>query len=81
MILRKTVDSPRGVYRIFESSHAAFHVLDENGRTVDQFDLVRSKNSDGAATSKAVRRTPLKRGVPDFSRGFASAMNRLGSQG
>ena len=77
MILRKTVNSHRGVYRIFESGHAAFYVLDENGRTVDQFDLVPCKNPVGIATSKAFRRAPLKRGIPDFAKGFASEMNRL----
>ena len=75
MILRKTVADPRGVYRIFEAARDVFHVLDEDGRTVDQFDIAHSKNEQGAAVRKAVRRKPLARGIPNLARKFALEMN------
>jgi hypothetical protein len=76
VILRKTVDDSRGVYRIFEAARDVFHVLDEAGRTVDQFDIVQSKDSAGTAINSALRRKPLARGVPNLARKFALELNR-----
>jgi hypothetical protein len=75
VILRKTVDNSRGIYRIFEAARDVFHVLDENGRTVDQFDIAHSRNEAGIAVHKALRRKPLMRGVPDLARRFAAELN------
>ena len=54
MKLRKTIDSSRGVYRIFELSSGLFNVLDSEGRTVDEFELVTS--------GERARRVSVKRG-------------------
>ncbi len=75
MILRKTVDDSRGVYRIFEAARDVFHVLDEDGRTVDQFGIAHSKNDAGLAVHKPLRSKPLARGVPDLARKFAAELN------
>jgi hypothetical protein len=75
VILRKTVDDSRGVYRIFEAARDVFHVLDEDGRTVDQFNIAHSKNDAGAAVHKALRGKPLGRGIPDLARKFAAELN------
>jgi hypothetical protein len=74
VILRKTVDDSYGVYRIFEAARNVFHVLDEDGRTVDQFDIARSKNGAGANVHKARRSKPLARGIPDLARRFAAEL-------
>jgi hypothetical protein len=75
VILRKTVDNSRGVYRIFEAARDVFHVLDEDGRTVDQFDIAHSNDEAGVAVHKALRRKPLARGIPDVARKFAAELN------
>ena len=77
MILRKTVSSFRGTYRLFEADQAVYHVLDEDGRTVDQFDLVLAESVTGATKNKAFRRRPLARGIPDLARSIVSEINRL----
>jgi hypothetical protein len=76
VILHKTVDDSRGVYRIFEAARDVFRVLDEGGRTVDQFHIVQSKDSTGAPVNSALRRKPLPRGIPNLARKFALERRR-----
>jgi len=69
--LRKTVESPVGrVYRIFETGAGVFHVLNSEGRTVDEFDVV-----DTGKMKRAFRRGPRRVGVPDFAIRFVSELN------
>lgn len=74
MNLRKTVDDRQGVYRIFEIAPGVFHVLDSEGRTVDQFDIVDTV-TDRGTMKRAFRRGPLRRGTPDLARNFVSELN------
>jgi len=69
--LRKTVKSPGGVvYRIFETVTGVFHVLNTEGRTVDEFHVV-----DTGQMKRAFRRGPRRPGVPDFAIRFVSELN------
>ena len=73
--LRKTVDGARGgVYRIFEASPGVFHVLDEGGHTVDQFDAVETAGEHGN-TTRAVRHGPRQPGSPDLAKSFVRELN------
>jgi hypothetical protein len=77
MTLRKTIDGLRGVYRIFESTEGAFHVLDSSGCTVDEFKFVAATGGvKDLQTQRASRKKPLALGVPDLARAFASDLRR-----
>ena len=76
MNLRKTIDGSRGVYRIFELASGAFHVLDSEGRTVDEFNLVASERCNGRVSVKRdLVHQHLQPGVPDLASDFASDVN------
>ena len=74
MNLRKTVDGHGRVYRIFETTAGVFHVLNDEGQTVDQFDVVET-NSKGKKTQRAFRRGFRRPGTPDFAISFVSELN------
>ena len=71
MNLRKTVDGDNGVYRIFEVSPSVFHVLDADGRTVDEFKIVDCEcDAVGRRGKKASREKPLLPGAPNLADSF-----------
>ena len=76
MDLRKTVDSGHGVYRIFEVTPTAFLVLDEDGRTVDEFKIVDSAGgAKGLSIKRAAQSKRRRFGTPDLARSFAAELN------
>ena len=75
MNLRKTVDGPRGrIYRIFEVTPGVFHVLNGEGRTVDEFDVVETAGKYGKS-KRAFRRGLLRPGSPDLAIPFVTELN------
>jgi len=76
MKLRKTIEDMRGVYRVFELAPNVFHVLDSDGRTVDEFALVVTEEGGGKLEVKrALRRKAHSPMVPSVVRAFASELN------
>jgi hypothetical protein len=76
MHLRKTVDGPRGVFRIFEFLPGVFQVLNSEGRAVDEFTLVEMGGGTGGMSVKqAVRQKRLRVGVPDLALAFVRELN------
>jgi hypothetical protein len=74
--LRKTVDGGHGIYRIFECAPAVFLVLDEEGRTVDEFKIVEcGGGAKGISVKKAFRHKRRRFGTPDLASGFAAELN------
>jgi hypothetical protein len=75
MDLRKTVAGNQGVFRVFEVAPNVFHVLDAEGRTVDKFEIVETRDgANGVSAKHAFRRTRLPHGVPDLSAGFTAEL-------
>lgn len=76
MTLCKTVDCARGTYRIFEFSLGFYYVLDADGRTVDQFEIVELAGmASGVSVKQAVRTKRPRPGVPNLARGLVSELN------
>jgi hypothetical protein len=74
--LRKTIDGGQRVYRIFESAPAVFLVLDEEGRTVDEFKIVEcGGGARGISVKKAFRYKRRRLGTPDLASGFAAELS------
>jgi hypothetical protein len=74
--LRKTVDGGHGIYRIFECAPAVFLVLDEEGRTVDEFKIVEcGGGAKGISVKKAFRHKRRRLGTPDLASGFAADLS------
>ena len=77
MNLRKTVDGARGTYRIFEFAPDVFHVLDADGRTVDEFQVVElASHGSGTSIKRAVRSKPLRPGIPELATSFVAELNQ-----
>jgi len=75
MNLRKTVGGHGGrVFRIFEASPGVFYVLNAEGRTVDQFEVIETVGSKGKMNC-AFRKGPLRPGAPDLAIRFVSELN------
>ena len=76
MTLRRTVEHRLGVFRIFEVAPDVFHVLDRDGRTVDEFDIIETAGAAGGISVKqAFRHKPCNPTVPDLAHSFASELN------
>jgi len=74
--LRKTIHDGRRVYRIFELAMAVFLVLDEEGRTVDEFKIVEcGGGAKGISVKRAFREKRRRLGAPDLASVFAAELN------
>jgi hypothetical protein len=76
--LRKTVHGGQRVYRIFELAVAVFLVLDEEGRTVDEFKSVEcGGGAAGITVKRAFRNKPRRLGAPGLASNFAAELTAV----
>jgi hypothetical protein len=52
-----------------------FLVLEEEGRTVDEFKVVECGEAAGASVKRALRHGRRRLGAPDLASGFAAELN------